>query len=178
MKKILFLISILTITFSSCKKDIGINKNKITQGEVQFTFNNGVTLKQCLNAVKGIGAVNYEISNFYYTKTIPNDSMIYYFNVFKSCSYIKTFDIFKKTGDPFTRFRGFSFPNLDYINYSKWDSLVQKEKLIEMPDGGDGSTRGGILHISIGQEKTWIDRLKALPEIKSADYIYEWSGPE
>jgi hypothetical protein len=35
-----------------------------------------------------------------------------------------------------------------------------------------------MLYVSSGQEKNWIDRLKSLPEIKAADYIYEWSGPE
>ncbi|MES2566980.1 MAG: hypothetical protein V4565_08945 [Bacteroidota bacterium] len=180
MKKLIcFKASILIILFSACKKDIAIDKNRIVEGEIQFTINDNVTLKQSFNDLKSIiGDNEYELRNFYYTKVISPDSMTYYWHVFKNCSYIKVFNIFKKPNDAFTQFNAFNFKNLDYINYSKWDSIVKTEKLKEMPNGGDNVFRAGFLFVPKGKELIWINKLKELSIIKEANYVSKYyEGP-
>jgi hypothetical protein len=174
--KILFQILLtITVLFVSCKKDVGIDSKNIVQGQVQFTINNGVTLKQCLDAFKDLGVTEYDLTNFYYSKVIPNDSMKYYWSLLKARPYITVFNVFKKTGDTQTRFNALKFKNLTDANFHEWDSIVKKESLIEMPDIGDGNRRNGLIYIAPGQEKIWIERLKKLSIIYSADYmrVYE-----
>lgn len=170
MKNHFLTLFIVVVFLVSCKKDVGTDSKNIIQGQVQFTINNGVTLKQCLDTLKDLGVTEYELSNFYYSKTIPNDSMLYYHYLLKARPYITVFNIFKKTGDLHTRFNALKFKNLNYTNFYEWDSIVKKEALIEMPDIGDGNRRNGFIYITPGQEKIWIKRLKKLSIINSADY--------
>ncbi|MBL7903083.1 MAG: hypothetical protein JNK73_13890 [Bacteroidia bacterium] len=162
----------IAVFLFSCKKDVGIESRNILQGQVQFSINNGVTLKQCLDAFKDFGVTEYDLINFYYSKVIPNDSMLYYHNLLKARPYITVFNVFKKTGDAHTRFQSITFKNLNNADFHEWDSIVKKEALIEMPDIGDGNRRRGFIYITPGQEKTWIERLKELSIIHSADYLY------
>lgn len=152
-----------------------MRSDKIIQGQVQFSINNGVTLEQCFKSFTDLGVSEYDLTNFYYSKIIPNDSMTYYFNILKSRSYISVFNIQKMTGDIFTRFNAIKFKNLTQNNFKQWDSIVKKEALIEMPDIGNGMRRNGIINIPIGEEKNWIKKLKQLPIIYSADYMYVYT---
>ena len=177
MKNVGLHLLLMAVLLSGCTKQQGpLRPHNISEGLVQFTFKVGPGLRQCLLAVKGSGANNYELRNFYYTKTIPGDSMSYYFILFKGCSYIKSFDIFKKPEDNFTRFRSFYFQNLTLADEARWDSLVKRENITEMPDAGEGLHRSGIIYVDPGQEKTWINKLESLPEILSADYVYIRTG--
>ncbi len=171
MKTLFQILFPITILLVSCKKDVGYDSKNIVQGQVQFTINNGATLKQCLDAFKDLGATEYDLSNFYYSKTISNDSMKYYWNLLKTRPYITVFNVQKNTGDIQTRFNALKFKNLTYANFHEWDSIVKKELLIEMPDIGDGNRRNGLLYVLPGQEKNWIERLKKLSIIHSADYM-------
>jgi hypothetical protein len=172
MKNLFRIFLLITAFFVSCKKDVGLDSTNIVQGQVQFTINNGVTLKQCLDTFKELGVTEYDLINFYYSKVIPNDSMLYYHYLLKARPYITVFNVFKMTGDKQTRFNALKFKNFNYTNFHEWDSIVKKEMLIEMPDNGVGfgSLRNGIIYITTGQERIWIERLKKLSIINSADY--------
>ena len=171
--------TLLIVFLSACKKDIAIDKNRFVEGKIQFTLNNDVTLKKTFNDLKSIIAdKEYVLRNFYYTKVIQPDSMTYYWHLFKNCSYITVFNVSKRPNDVFTQFNAFNFNNLDYINYSKWDSIVNAEKLIEMPNGGDNVFRAGYLFVPNGQELIWINKLKELSIIKDANYVSKYyDGP-
>ncbi len=171
MKIIFRIILPITLFFFGCKKNVGVDSKNIVQGQVQFTINNGVTLKQCLYAFKDLGVTEYDLTNFYYSKIIPNDSMKYYWNLLKARPYITVFNVFKKTVDTQTGFNDLKFKNLTDANFHEWDSIVKKESLIEMPDVGDGNRRNGLIYIAPGQEKIWIERLKNLSIIYSAGYM-------
>ena len=174
-QKLLFAVFVtISILLTACKRDSRFEKPKIIYGQVEFIIKNNVTLESIYQTILQQGIDNYLLSNFYYTKTIPADSMLYYHYLFLSQPYVTNFNVFKKTGDTFTRFNGFVFQNFSDNNFIKWDSIVVHEHLIEMPDAGDGYNRSGLIYITYGQEKIWIDRLKSLPEIKSADYVYEY----
>jgi hypothetical protein len=171
MKHIGFITALFFVIFISCKKDVSINDNstQIVPGQVQFTINDNVTLKQSMNVIRSIGGDHFDLVNFLYTKKIPGDSSKYYFNLFKNCSFITAFDMWRT--DAYTMFRDVNFKDLDYNKYSKWDSIVKKESINEMPNTGYSTNRSGFLYVPANQEKIWIDKLKSLPEINSADYL-------
>jgi len=171
MKKV-FAISLFILLIVSCKKDPPINPpaDPIYPGEIYFTLNDNVTLKQSVNTILGLGIKNYTLEHFYYTQAIPNDSSHYYWGIFKNCTYLTSFDVGS------SGFQDFDFQNLSYINFTSWDSLIKKHSLIEMPYGADGYYRDGILSVPVGQEKVWIDKLNSLSIINNARYIYEVSN--
>ncbi len=175
MKKLLIILLPITTLFMSCKKDVGINSKNIVEGKIQFTINNEVSLKECLDAFKNLEVTQYDLRNFYYSKVIPGDSMKYYWNLLKARSYISVFNVQKMTGDVQTRFNALTFKNLNDTHFKEWDSIVKKELLIEMPDIGDGNRRSGFMDVAPGQERIWIEKLKKLSIIYSADYIRSYN---
>ncbi|MHB8258642.1 MAG: hypothetical protein ACYDCN_16205 [Bacteroidia bacterium] len=169
MKKILLLIVLPILLYTSCKKDPPINQqgDQIYPGAICFTLNNNVTLKQAAYTILGLGINQYTLDNFYYTQTVYNDSSLYYWHIFKSCGYLYCFSVGSNG------FQDFDFKNLDSTKLANWSSIVKQHSLIEMPYGADGYSRDGILYVPVGQEKVWIDKLNSLSIINNASFMYE-----
>ena len=177
MKKLAVLCVLGFALASSCKKDPSINQEPvypIQQGLLGFTINNNVTLKQTVNALLALKADSFDVYDFYYTKVFPNDSMTYYWHIIKSCSYITSFSEMKRPSDLFTMFGAIYFKNLDSTKLANWNSIVQQQQFIEMPDGVDGINRYGYLYVPKGEETLWLNKLKNLSIISTAnlEYIY------
>jgi hypothetical protein len=179
MKKLAVLCVLGLVLVSSCKKDPPINQYKqpvypLDSGVIGFTLNNNVTLKQVVNVLTGLKTDSFELYNFYYTKAFPNDSMTYYWHIIKSCSYIIDFNISKSLCDSFTMINSVDFKYLDSTKLANWSSIVQQQKFIEMPNSGWSYNRYGFLYVPNGQETLWLNKLKNLSIISTAnlEYIY------
>jgi hypothetical protein len=80
----------------------------------------------------------------------------------------------KRPSDLFTMFGAIYFKNLDSTKLANWNSIVQQQQFIEMPDGVDGINRYGYLYVPKGEETLWLNKLKNLSIISTAnlEYIY------
>jgi hypothetical protein len=182
MKKALLLAIIITIIFSNCNSHIDDWFNSkpktiywydyLPKGMVKAIIKDSVSLKQAVDEITNVGINKYTLEGFYYTKFFPKDSvqtnLAYYSLLFDSLNFIAGRDIGRYGADSFFQFR-LKLINLDSSMNYFWDSIVKREKLIEMPISVVYTKRSVYLKVPEGEENLWADKLKPLTII---DTVY------
>lgn len=165
-----FFVLFITVLATSCKKDNtqdNIDKDFV-KGDVLVGIDSTMQLEQLFTYVNSFNLTIYEVTGFFYTTTIPKDSIPYIKTVLNAKPYINT--------------RGFSASvwadyqtGVVHNTTFLWDmtipnqqDYIQTKKLLRMTDALS-STKYILIKVPVGQEMFWKDRFKSFSWVRWAD---------
>ena len=170
------IILFITVFFSiSCKKNNSQDNidRDFVKGDVLVGIDSTVQLEQLFSYVNSYSLTIDEINGFYYTTTIPKDSIPYIKSILNSKPYINTRGFSASIWPHYQTDIVHNTTTLWDMSTSNQQDYIQTKFLLRMTDMLF-TTKNMLIKVSTGQEIFWRNLFKTFPWVRWTDL--NWIG--
>ena len=165
---------LLTVFILGCSKNKTENKNKdFVKGDVLVGIDSMQTLEQLFSAFNAFNLTIDQITGYYYTTTIPKDSIPYIKTVLNSKIYIYTRNFSASVWPHYQTQIVHNTTSLWDMTSTNQQDYIQTKNILRMNDILS-STKNMLINVPIGEEIYWKDRLKTFSWVRWTDL--NWIG--